>query len=159
MFHLFLITHIHTGAVCLVSGLVAMASSKKRGRHTAAGEIYHGAYVIVFISAIVMSIIHWEESAYLFYIGVFSYSLALLGYAAAKRRWKNWMGMHIGGMLGSYIGIITATIVVNISKVPVLSEIPVILFWFLPTLIGTPLIIRAGKKYTPKRDKGRPSPL
>ncbi|WP_231687874.1 DUF2306 domain-containing protein [Bacillus sp. FJAT-27251] len=159
MFQLFLIMHILTGAVCLVSGLIAMASSKKKGRHTAAGEIYHGAYVLVFISAVVMSIIHWEESAYLFYIGIFSYSLALLGYVTAKRRWKNWIGMHIGGMLGSYIGIVTATIVVNISKVPVLNEIPVLIFWFLPTIIGTPLIIRVGNKFNPKQGKECPSQL
>ncbi|WP_134699391.1 DUF2306 domain-containing protein [Ammoniphilus sp. YIM 78166] len=147
MFTLFLLTHILTGFVCLISGIIAMAARKKRGTHTLSGEIYHGAYVLVFITSVVMSIIHWEESAYLFYIGTFSYALALLGYLSAKFKWKNWLGSHIGGMLGSYIGIVTATIVVNISKIPVLNELPVLIFWFLPTIMGTPFIIRIGRKY------------
>ncbi len=116
-----------------------------------AGEIYHGFYAVVFITAVVMSVIHWEESAYLFYIGIFSYALALLGYLAAKKRWKNWIGTHIGGMLGSYIGIVTATIVVNVPNIPMLNELPALLFWLLPTIIGTPFIIRVGNKYKPKK--------
>lgn len=128
-----------------------MSSRKKRGKHTLSGEIYHWSYVLVFITAVVMSIIHWEESAYLFYIGVFSYALALLGYLSSKSRWKNWLGSHIGGMLGSYIGIVTATIVVNVPKIPFLNELPPLLFWLLPTIIGTPLIFRVGKKYKPKK--------
>jgi hypothetical protein len=101
-----------------------------------------------------MSVIHWEESAYLFYIGLFSYSLALLGYLSAKIRWENWVGAHIGGMLGSYIGIVTATIVVNIHKIPILNELPILLFWFFPTIIGTPIIFITGKKYSTKQYKG-----
>jgi hypothetical protein len=128
-----------------------MSSRKKRGKHTLSGEIYHWSYVLVFITAVVMSIIHWEESAYLFYIGIFSYALALLGYLAPKIRWKNWLGSHIGGMLGSYIGIVTATIVVNVPKIPILNELPPLLFWLLPTIIGTPFIFRVGNKYKPKK--------
>lgn len=128
-----------------------MSSRKKKGRHTYSGEIYHWSYVLVFISAVVMSILHWEESAYLFYIAVFSYALALLGYLSSKIRWKNWLGSHIGGMLGAYIGIVTATIVVNVPKIPVLNELPPLMFWLLPTIIGTPFIIRVGNKYKPKK--------
>ncbi|WP_338472406.1 DUF2306 domain-containing protein [Niallia sp. XMNu-256] len=130
-----------------------MSYKKKNGKHTIAGEIYHGSYVFVFISAVVMSIIHWEDSAYLFYVGVFSYALALLGYLSAKFRWKNWLSSHIGGMLGSYIGIVTATIVVNIPKIPVLNEFPVLFFWFLPTIVGTPFIFKVGEKYKVRQIK------
>jgi putative Ca2+/H+ antiporter (TMEM165/GDT1 family) len=151
LFNIFLITHIVTGVICLISGVTAMSSKKKRGKHTFSGEIYHWAYVLVFISAVVMSIVHWEDSAYLFYIGIFSYALALLGYSSSKMRWKNWLGSHIGGMLGSYIGIVTATIVVNVPKMPVLNELPSLLFWLLPTIIGTPFIFRVGNKYKPIR--------
>jgi hypothetical protein len=143
----FLTVHIIAGMVCLLTGLLAGLSKKRKGKHTAFGEIYHGSFVFVFISAVVMSIMHWNESAYLFYIGIFSYSLAILGYLSAKIRWKNWLGTHIGGMLGSYIGIVTATLVVNVHRIPVLNEYPVIWFWFLPTLIGTPIIFIIGRKY------------
>ena len=90
------------------------------------------------------------RSAYLFYIAIFSYSLALLGYLAAKRRWKNWIGTHIGGMLGSYIGIVTATLVVNATDIPFLNELPILTVWFLPTMIGTPIIFIIGKRYAPR---------
>lgn len=56
-------------------------------------------------------------------------------------------------MLGSYIGIVTATLVVNIHKIPYLNEFPVLIFWFLPTIIGTPFIVMVGKKYGPKPRK------
>jgi hypothetical protein len=151
LFHVFLITHIITGTICLISGIFAMSSKKKRGKHTVSGEIYHWSYVLVFLTAIVMSIMHWQTSQYLFYIALFSYGLALLGYLAVKKKWRNWIGAHIGGMLGSYIGIITATLVVNIPNIPVLNEQPILLFWFLPTIIGTPLIFKIGKKYGPKK--------
>ena len=137
--------------ICLLTGLLAGLSKKKRGNHTVFGEIYHGSFVFVFISAVVMSIMHWDESAYLFYIGVFSYSLAFLGYLSAKIRWKNWLGTHIGGMLGSYIGIFTATLVVNVNRIPVLNEYPVLWFWLLPTIIGTPIIFLIGRKYSPQK--------
>jgi hypothetical protein len=153
IFTVFLVTHIITGFICLISGVFAMSAKKRKGRHTLSGEIYHSSYVFVFITAVTMSILHWEESAYLFYIGVFSYTLALLGYLAGKRRGKNWIGVHIGGMLGSYIGIVTATIVVNVPNIPILNGFPVLIFWFLPTIIGTPFIIKAGTKFKPRKPK------
>ena len=104
----------------------------------------------------------FPRSLCLFFIGrkvlIFSillsfHILALLGYLSAKMRWKNWLTSHIGGILGSYIGIVTATIVVNVPKVPVLNELPVLIFWFLPTIIGTPFIYKMGEKYKTKQGK------
>jgi hypothetical protein len=151
LFNVLLITHIFTGAICLISGIIAMSSKKKKGKHSISGEIYHWSYVLVFITALVMSILHWQQSQYLFYIALFSYGLALGGYLAVKKKWKNWIGAHIGGMLGSYIGIVTAILVVNIPSIPGLNELPILIFWFLPTIIGTPLIFKVGNKYDPKK--------
>lgn len=151
MFKLFLITHILTVIICLIIGLFAMSSKKKKGKHTIAGEIYHFSYVFVFVTAIIMSILHWEKSQYLFYIALFSYGLALLGYLAVKKKWKNWLGFHLGGMLGSYIGIVTATLVVNVHRIPLLNEFPTLVIWFLPTIIGTPMIVKVGQKYGSKQ--------
>ncbi|WP_408005332.1 DUF2306 domain-containing protein [Pseudalkalibacillus berkeleyi] len=151
MFQNFLFIHIVAGIICLITGFIAATARKKRGKHTIVGEVYHGSFLIVFITALIMSIWNWSESAYLFYIALFSYGLALLGYLARKMRWKNWLRTHIGGMLGSYIGIVTATLVVNVEKIPVLNELPVLLFWFLPTIIGTPIISMISKKYIGKK--------
>jgi len=151
IFGLFIMLHIVFGSICLLVGLVAALSKKRRGWHTFLGELYHGSYVLVFISAIVTSIIHWEESAYLFYIALFSYGLALFGYIARKRRSQNWLPKHIAGMIGSYIGIITAVLVVNIANLPFVNELPSFIFWFLPTIIGTPIIIMISNRVKYKR--------
>ena len=150
MFETLLMVHIIAGFICLVSGLFAMFSRKRNGVHTVSGEVYHGAFVLIFLTSVVMAVMQWESSAYLFFIGIFSYSFALVGYVAGKRKKKGWIIRHIGGMLGSYIAVVTAVIVVNVHKVPFLNELPVLLFWFLPTIIGTPLIRLVGKKYAPK---------
>ncbi|WP_078553099.1 DUF2306 domain-containing protein [Bacillus alkalicellulosilyticus] len=151
MFTFLLLIHIISGFLCLVTGLIAMCTKKRKGTHSRSGETYHWSYVIVFLTSITMAILHWNESAYLFYIGIFSYSMALLGYIASKKRSNNWLAIHIGGMLGSYIAIITAVLVVNIAKIPLLNELPVLLVWFLPTIIGTPLIFSIGQKYKPRK--------
>jgi uncharacterized membrane protein HdeD (DUF308 family) len=153
MFQILLFIHIITGTVCLITGLISMLSKKKRGKHTLSGELYHWSYVIIFLTAVMMAIMYWEKNAHLFFIALFSYSFALKGYLAAKHKKKNWLRSHIGGMLGSYIGIVTATIVVNIPRIPLLNELPLIIFWFLPTIIGVPLINRSIRKiYESKKE-------
>lgn len=141
LFGFFLGLHIVSGTICLMVGLAAAFSKKRRGRHTFFGELYHGAYVVVFISAVVTAMMHWEQDAYLFYIALFSYGMALFGYLARKKRWHNWIAKHIGGMLGSYIGIVTAVLVVNVANMPIIADWPAFIFWFLPTVVGTPIIM------------------
>lgn len=124
-----------------------MSSKKKRGKHTNWGEIYHSSYLVVFVTSLTMAIMNWDNSAYLFFIGLFSYSFAFLGYLSAKKKWENWIASHISGMLGSYIAICTAILVVNISNVPILNEWNPLFFWFLPSIIGSPLIFMVGQRY------------
>ena len=73
-----------------------------------------------------------------------------MGYLSVKVKWANWLTSHIGGMLGSYIAICTAILVVNIPRIPVLNEWNPLIFWFLPTVIGSPLIFMVGQKYKKK---------
>lgn len=58
------------------------------------------------------------------------------------------MWMHIGEMLGSYICIITATLVVNGSKIPLVKEMTFLLLWSIPTIIGTPIISIVTRRFT-----------
>ncbi|MBM7703098.1 DUF2306 domain-containing protein [Metabacillus iocasae] len=148
---MFLFLHIIAGCICLLTGLLAMISRKKKGIHSLAGEVYHWSFVVVFATSIIMALLNWRESAYLFFIGIFSYSFALSGYIAAKRKKRNWIGAHIGGMLGSYIAIITAVIVVNAPKLELLNDIPILLLWFLPTIIGSPLIFLTRRTYATRK--------
>ncbi|WP_028548590.1 hypothetical protein [Paenibacillus sp. UNC451MF] len=147
VFELILILHIVAGTVCLITGAVSALVRKRKGWHTVFGEIYHAGYIVIFLSSISMAIMHWSESAYLFYIAIFSYAMALYGYTAKKSRRVDWLGRHIGGMLGSYIGVVTAVLVVNGHSIPGLNYLPILIFWFLPTIVGTPIIMMVGKKY------------
>ncbi|MGG0643066.1 DUF2306 domain-containing protein [Sporosarcina gallistercoris] len=155
MITILLIIHIIVGSLCLLTGTAALLSKKQKGTHTIFGEVYHGGYVVIFITSLAMAVLNWSESSYLFYIAIFSYGLALFGYLARKLRWRNWLNQHIAGMIGSYIGIITATLVVNGSKMPLVNEIPTLLLWFIPTIIGTPIIMIVSRRYSrpvkPKR--------
>ena len=146
---IFLILHIIAGSFCLLTGAINLSIRKEKGYHTRLGEWYHGGYIVVFVTSIGMAIINWSESAYLFYIALFSYGLALLGYLARKRRWKDWLTLHISGMSGSYIGIITAVLVVNGMDIPFINKIPTLLLWFIPTIVGTPIIFMVNKRYSP----------
>ena len=150
-FQILLIIHIICGTICLFSGAISMSAKKRRGIHTKWGELYHASYVVIFITAIILSILRWEEIAYLFYVAISSYSFAIYGYLARKRRWKNWIHHHIRGMLGSYIGAVTALLVNLGSSIPLINHLPKLWFWFLPTIIGIPIISIVGKRYS--RDK------
>jgi len=56
--------------------------------------------------------------------------------------------MHIGGMVGSYIGIITAVLVVNGADIPLINQTPILLLWFIPTIVGTPIIFMVNKRHS-----------
>jgi hypothetical protein len=148
-----LIIHIAAGCLSIGIGLIAMFAPKRRGRHTISGILYYWLVTAVCASAIVMSIINWSVSSYLFYVAIFSYLFALLGYIAYKKKWKNWMVSHIAGMGGSYIAMVTGFIVVNQSKVHYLNQMPTFVFWLLPTIIGTPILMKVGNKYDIRKTK------
>ncbi len=143
---LVLIIHIAAGVSGLVLGPVAMGARKRRGGHTRVGEAYHWVMLTVCLSALALAIEHWERLWWFVPIAVFSYANALVGYLAAKIRWRRWLIAHIGGMCGSYIALVTALLVVNAQPAP-------LWLWFLPTIVGVPLINR-----TIERRLGRSGP-
>lgn len=153
IYTILLVAHIAFGTICLLAGAVAAFVRKRKGIHTLAGEVYHSSYVVVFLTAIAMSVMNWSELAFLFFVALFSYGLALYGYLARKRRWSNWLPKHIRGMLGSYIGVITAVLVVNGEAFSSATGIPSLLLWFLPTIIGSPLITMSVNRFNRSRRK------
>jgi uncharacterized membrane protein HdeD (DUF308 family) len=67
-----------------------------------------------------------------------------------KLEYKNyWLLAHIGGMLGSYIGAITAFVVNNSRVIP----LPNIILWLGPTALFVPLIVFELKKHKKKAGK------
>jgi uncharacterized membrane protein len=128
-----LAVHIATGTAGLILGPIIMRAPKRRGRHTNLGGIYHWNMLAVAISAIGLAVLSWHRLWWFVPIAVFSYGNAFVGYRAVKRRRPGWLPWHIRGMGGSYIALTTALLVVN-------TQGRYLWVWFLPTLIGTPII-------------------
>jgi uncharacterized membrane protein YeaQ/YmgE (transglycosylase-associated protein family) len=111
-----------------------MRAVKRRGAHTNLGAAYHWVMLTVCVSAAGLAVLAWERSWAFVPLAGFSYANAFVGYVAAKHRRRGWLRFHIGGMCGSYIALTTALLVVNLG-----DRLPVV--WFLPTLVGSPIIV------------------
>lgn len=135
--------HILIGVACVVAGMVAMLSHKRRGRHSSAGTLYYWCLAAVVASATGLSVVRWAENYHLFILGILSLIAASIGRTALRRRWRDWIRLHITGMGLSYILMLTAFYVDNGKNLPLWRELPQIAFWLLPAAIGVPLVVRA----------------
>jgi len=57
-----------------------------------------------------------------------------------RRRWPGWARLHIAGMGGSYVLLLTAFYVDNGRNLPLWRALPQIGFWLLPSAVGAPII-------------------
>jgi hypothetical protein len=135
--------HILVGLSCVVSGIVAMLSRKRPGRHPRSGTIYYYCLSVVFASAAILSAMRWAEDYHLFILGSLSFGTASLGRIAIRLRWRNWIRLHITCMGLSYILLLTAFYVDNGKNLPLWNKLPPIAFWLLPGAAGIPFIVRA----------------
>ena len=133
--------HILVGVACVVAGLVAMFSRKRRGRHSTSGTLYYWCLAVLVASATGLSVVRWAENYHLFILGVLSFASALFGRTAVQWRWQQWPRLHLTGMGSSYILTLTAFYVDNGKNLPLWRELPEIAFWFLPSAMGVPLIL------------------
>jgi hypothetical protein len=145
--------HVAAGAVCVVAGVVAMASRKARGRHPWAGSVYYWSLLVVFVSMAVLATLRWAEDYDLFGLGSLSFLAASLGRQARRRRWRHWVQFHIIGMGLSYILLITAFYVDNGKSLPLWRELPQLAFWIFPLAIGTPMILYALQRHPGARPR------
>jgi hypothetical protein len=135
--------HILAGLVCLVTGIMSMLSQKRAGLHTRCGTIYHWALAVLVTSAGLMAAAHCTDDRVLFVLGVVSFGASCLGRTVRRRNWQAWTGTHIISMGCSFIAMLTAFCIEEGESVPGLSGLPRLTYWFLPALVGTPLIVRA----------------
>ena len=155
VFRVVLAFHIAAGAAGLILGPIAMRARKGPGLHTRAGEAYHWVMLAVCLTASLLAVLEWKRLWWFLPIAAGSYAFALLGYAAAKRRWHGWIKAHIAGQGGSYIAMTTALLVVNWETLTGTRGISSPMAWALPTVVGAPIIawvtyqVRIGKR--PKR--------
>ena len=94
--------HVLAALIAVVTGVIAMLSAKRAGRHPRFGTAYYWCLSFVFLTATILAAMRWSEDAYLFFLGAASFSAAILGRAARRRRWQEWVRIHISGMGLSY---------------------------------------------------------
>ena len=135
--------HIASGLTCVVTGAMAATAGKRPGRHTAAGRVYVWSLAVVFVSATVMALLRLAEDWHLLMIAVVAFTSGSLGYLARRRRWRGWLRLHLLGMSGSYIALLTGFYVDNGPNLPLWNRLPTVAFWLLPSLVGIPLVLRA----------------
>lgn len=105
--------HVALGLICVVAGLAAMLTAKRRGNHSYFGTIYYWCLLAVALTAAGLAFVRWTEDADLFVLGVLSFGSAHLGRTAARKRRSNWPYFHVSGMGASYILLLTAFYVDN----------------------------------------------
>ncbi|MGZ3899867.1 MAG: DUF2306 domain-containing protein [Bacteroidia bacterium] len=140
LFLIILGIHVASGLTCVISGIFSMISKKREGIHIKAGKIYYWAFLVLFITSILIAIERWKEDYHLLILGSISFIAASAGKIAAKRKWSNWILYHITGMALSYIFLLIAFYVDNGKFLPVWKHLPQVLYWLLPLIIGIPLL-------------------
>lgn len=135
--------HMVLGLTCTITGLVAMLSTKRPGRHPRFGSIYFWCLTGIFVTVSALAAVRWSEDYHLFILGALAFTAAYLGRRARRKRWRNWVKLHITGMGMSYVLLLTAFYVDNGKNLPLWRDLPPIAFWLLPAAIGVPLIVRA----------------
>ena len=135
-----LAVHVVAGLVCVVAGIVAMLSVKRVGRHPTAGSIYYWSLLVVFVTMSALALVRWVEDYHLFILGVLAFAAGTLGRTARRRRWQEWVKLHIVGMGTSYILLLTAFYVDNGPNLPLWRMLPPLTFWILPSAVGIPII-------------------
>jgi hypothetical protein len=68
--------HILAGLVCVVTGIVAIASGKRAGLHPICGTIYHWSLAVLVISAGFLAAAHWTDDRLLLVLGFVSFSVS-----------------------------------------------------------------------------------
>jgi len=136
------LVHIHIlfGLASVVAGIVAMLSTKGRGRHSRFGTIYFWCLAAVFATSTALSVFRWRQDHVLFVLGALAFTAALFGRTALRRRWRGWPRVHISGMGASYVLLLTAFYVDNGKNLPFWRDLPEIAYWIVPTAAGLPLI-------------------
>ena len=135
--------HVLLGLACTITGIIAMLSAKRAGRHPLFGSIYFWCLSGVFATTSALAAVRWAEDYHLFILGTLAFAAAYLGRMARRIRWNNWVLLHITGMGTSYILLLTAFYVDNGKSLPLWKDLPPIAYWLVPAAVGIPLIVRA----------------
>ncbi len=141
-FLIFLAVHVAAALTAVIGGAIAALSRKGTARHVRAGTWYYRAITVVFATATALAAMRWQQDYRLFIIGAVAFTAA---FAGRRHRLKHRPGdsPHITGMGLSYVAMLTAFYVDNGPHLPGWDNLPPLSFWFIPGLVGAPVIARA----------------
>ena len=137
-----LAVHVAAAVAAVITGAAAAVSRKGTARHVRAGRWYYRALTLAFASASVLAIVCWRQDYELFIIGAIAFTAAFTG-RRHRRQHRPGDSPHIAGMGVSYIAMLTAFYVDNGPHLPLWDRLPPLTFWFIPALVGAPVIWRA----------------
>lgn len=138
----FLVVHVAAGLTAVVTGAIAALTRKGSPRHVRAGRWFYRAITVVFLTATALSIMRWRQDYHLLIIGTVAITAATVGYLHRRRHWPGDTA-HILGMGIGYVAMLTAFFVDNGPHLPLWDRLPPLTFWFLPSVVGAPVIARA----------------
>jgi len=142
VFLAFLAVHVVGGLTAVIAGAIAALTRKGSPRHIRAGRWFYRAITVVFLTATALSIMRWRQDYHLLIIGTVALTTATIGYVHRRHHWPG-DAPHILGMGIGYVAMLTAFYVDNGPHLPLWDRLPSLTFWFLPSVIGAPIIIRA----------------
>ncbi|HSR84296.1 MAG TPA: hypothetical protein VLM11_08955 [Streptosporangiaceae bacterium] len=158
VFLAFLAVHVAGGLTAVVAGATAALAQKGSPWHIRVGRWFYRAITVVFITATALSIMRWRQDYHLLIIGVVAFAAATIGYQH-RRRNRPGGAPHILGMGIGYIAMLTAFYVDNGPHLPLWDRLPSLSFWFLPSVIGAPVIARAllaSRRRAPHAERASP---
>jgi len=138
----FLAVHVAGGLTAVIAGAIAALTRKGSPRHVRAGRWFYTAITVVFVTATALTILRWRQDYHLLIIGTVAFAAATIGYLHRRRHRPGDTG-HILGMGIGYVAMLTAFYVDNGPHLPLWDRLPPVTFWYLPSVIGLPIIIRA----------------
>jgi hypothetical protein len=66
--------HVLFGLACTITGIIAMLSPKRSGRHPIFGTIYYRCLMGVFVTASALAVARWTEDYHLFILGALAFT-------------------------------------------------------------------------------------
>ena len=143
------------GILAVGAGAAAMLARKKPGKHPLAGAVYYWCLAGLVLTGGALAAMRWREDARLLGLGVAALGAATMGRLARRRLWKQWLPVHVVGMGGSYILMLTAFYVDNGKNLPVWRDLPELSYWACARKrVGIPLMV-----WALWRRRGRPVDL
>lgn len=137
--------HVLVGLIAVVTGAMAALTAKGSRRHVRAGRWYYRAICVVFVTALALTAIRPRADYHLAVVGVVAFTAATVGYLH-RRGHRAGDAPHITGMGVSYLAMLTAFYVDNGPHLPLWDRLPGLSFWFLPGVVGAPIVVRAVRR-------------